>query len=364
MCDADGQQCPSANVIFVVELEQDMSRSEVEIVEDEERKFLYWKYKASIALVTSMHEGTSVPTAWDCLDNSSPHGDSGGHAALEEWWERRSTAHPYKTNTAVMPQCKKESVTFHRSRSPLTWIWNPVRAGEAETRATQPVSGTFHVGGAPVTDVGRPCSGLCTPLQERPMCTSLLLSLRDDRRLHGDGRKRRWNSSSNLCSKAAASSFAAVAPKDVARFPKKALTPPVGRSQSSLGRGGLSSRREYRPLEKEMGITVRRPKTLVDNRFGRLNMLQELLRMELERETFEDWQVLRDEFIRIGCKQMEEKPLRRALRHVAGKVEGRVRAAAMKFTWEREKRRQERRFQALELYTSHSETVRSGAIAR
>ncbi|RNF04693.1 putative ATP-dependent DEAD/H RNA helicase [Trypanosoma conorhini] len=364
MSDADGPQYPCANVVFVVELEQDMGRSEVEIVENEERKFLYWRYKASVALVTSMHEGGTAPTTWDCPHSSSLHSDCGGRAAREARCGRQSTTRPQKLDTTEVSQYKKGSVAFPRARSPLTWSWNPVRAGEMQTRAAQCENVSSHVGGASVTDVGRPHSVLCSSPHRPPMCASLSLSLRGDTQLHGDAGKRRWNSSSNLCSKAAASSVASVVPNDGARLPKTTLAPSAGRSSTSLGKGVLPSKSGCCPLETETGITIRRPKALVDDRFGRLNTLQDLLRIELEREAFEDWRVLRDEFVRIGCKQMEGKPLRRTLRYGAGNVEGLVRVTATRFSWEREKRWQERRFQALELCNPRSDKAGLHAVAQ
>ncbi|RNC50377.1 putative ATP-dependent DEAD/H RNA helicase, partial [Trypanosoma cruzi] len=51
MSDTDGPREPSESVAFVVELEQDMGRTEIEIVEKEERKNIMCRYKDAVSLL-------------------------------------------------------------------------------------------------------------------------------------------------------------------------------------------------------------------------------------------------------------------------------------------------------------------------
>ncbi|RNC41933.1 putative ATP-dependent DEAD/H RNA helicase, partial [Trypanosoma cruzi] len=164
--------------------------------------------------------------------------------------------------------------------------------------------------------------------------------------------------------KAGASRSVSLAPNDLVRLQKKTVPHPLVRSQHSVGSQCFPSRREYHSLNTQTDFSIRLPKALIDDRFRRLNILQDLLRMELEREAIEDWQVLRDEFIRLGCKPMEVKQLGRNLRCEAGDLEGRAGATVEISNWEREKRRQERRFWALELHNQQVDTVGSSSTVR
>ncbi|EKF99125.1 hypothetical protein TCSYLVIO_009969 [Trypanosoma cruzi] len=336
MSDTDGPRESSESVAFVVELEQDMGRTEIEIVEKEERKNIVCRYKDAVSLLTSAKKCIHALTCCGCPNSSSWKTDSGGRAAFRERWGRWSNMRPYAMDATDMQQRKEGSMAFSLSVPPLVWPWNPLRASALQKSATRSENGFSHISRTPAAEARRCHGGLFSAASERLTCGSLSVSLRGDKQLHEDGKKRRWNSSSNLCSKAGASRSVSLAPNDLVRLQKKTVSHPLVRSQHSVGSQGFPSRREYHSLNTQTDFSIRLPKALIDDRFRRLNTLQDLLRMELEREALEDWQILRDEFIRLGCKPMEVKQLGRNLRCEAGDLEGRA-GATVKFPVGREK---------------------------
>ncbi|EKF27760.1 ATP-dependent DEAD/H RNA helicase, putative [Trypanosoma cruzi marinkellei] len=360
MSDTDGPRQPSESLAFLVELEQDMGRTEIEIVEKEERKILLCCYKDAVAHVTSTQKCIHAPTCCGCLNNSSWNIDSGG----KERWGRRSNMRPHAIDATEKQQRKEESMAFSVRVPPLVWPWNPLRAGAMRTSATQSENDFSHIARTPAAKSGKRHGVRCSSANEHLTCGSLSVSLCGDKRLHEDGKKQRWNSSSNLCSKAGASRSASLASNDLVRLQKMTVSHPLVRSQPSVGSQGLLSRRECHSLNTQTDFSIKLPKALIEDRFRRLNTLQDLLRMELEREAFEDWQVLRDEFIRLSCKPMELKQLGHTLRCEADNLEGHAGATVEISSWEREKRRQERRFWALELHNSQVNTVGSSFTVR
>ncbi|KEG06375.1 putative ATP-dependent DEAD/H RNA helicase [Trypanosoma grayi] len=377
MSESDEPRQPSVAVAFMVELEQEMSRTEVEVVENEERKLLYRRYKAVVAVVVAK-QTTSVatPNHDGCSEVTSPCGNGPVELSVAVG-ERRSATRPYRAETDLRERQppsegpKEESLLMPcRSSSPLTW-WDGVHNEETHLSSCRNrCSSTCSkmTGGT----TSHRSNGLYTSPGRKAICCSVSLSVCGGRKNRGGDERRRWDSSSNLHSKAAATRCVSPSVNDPLGLNKRVFRAKARRQHPTAMLHHLESE-EKSHLEISASVSasaampvsaIPRPAALITARFRRLYLLQKLLRVELEREAMEDWQVLRDEFVWVGRKLMEAAAsgpsgLRYSVLHSVCKKDARCKATAASeaYSWEREKRRQERRFQSPDFYSPHNGRV-------
>ncbi|ORC93141.1 putative ATP-dependent DEAD/H RNA helicase [Trypanosoma theileri] len=355
-------QTISAALTCMLEIEHEMGRTEVEIVENEERKKLYRMYKSSTAVAVKerlTHEYTSVivnTSHYSCY-NDSPH-----------------KVGNITTNTS-MEQYVMEDEIPQRSCSPMKWWKDTVddkigfsensNIGSMNSNYNSKISNYSSRFSRRPSVLVSPSFSACDSLQmEWPACKEISPSFcrHKDKQPNEKSGRTRWNISTNIHSKPTAFRTSTTVSSDSHLVRPKTFFRGGKLPHSSTRITPRADVGEHR--SSKLSFVIHPPPGLVLERLKRLQWRENLLRIELEREALEDWYILRGEFIGMGSKLVEKvllgfsSSVRDEQRSVCklGIYSKPAIPISFSYDWERAKRRQEKRFISTELYGLRTDT--------
>ncbi|KAH9582126.1 hypothetical protein LSM04_005693 [Trypanosoma melophagium] len=363
MSSGTGEPQPiSTAVACMLDMENEMGRTEVEIVENEERKKLYRMYKSSTALavkegLTREHYSAGLNTSHSSCRNESSH--KAGNIIID----------------TPVEQYVRENESPQLSCSPMKW-WDGIIDGKTnflENSNNENISSNYKGGKSNFSHrvsqrpsvLISPSFGNCDSLpNEWPACNGVSPSFcRDrDKQLNRKSGRTKWNISTNIHSKPAAFHTPPKVSSDSHFLRAKKFFRGRNLQQSSIRTIPRADIGE--PRSSEIDFVIIPPPALVLERLKRLILLEKLLRVELEREALEDWYILRGEFVGMGSKLVEKVLLglsssaRDERQGICkfGIYSKTVIPSSFSYNWERAKRRQEKRFTSTKLYGLQNDT--------